>query len=130
MTETPASCRESRGKDQFCVSHIKACLFNTFIRTVSSISLLLPSYMSRCRGLLCVKDFFWGGIGGDLNACTGKRCVCINQLTLMVLILEAITSNRADIAVDRRQVLAEELKHCNRLKKTLNRMTVLLVKQK
>lgn len=86
--------------------------------------------MSRCRGLLCVKDFFWGGIGEDLNACTGNRCVCINQLTLMVLILEAITSNRADIAVDRRQVLAEELKHCNRLKKTLNHMTVLLVKQK
>lgn len=36
---------------------------------------------------------------------------------LMVLILEAITSNRTDIAVDRRQVLAGELKCCNRLKK-------------
>lgn len=51
---------------------------------------------------------------------------------LMVLILEAITSNRTDIAVDRRQVLAGELKCCNRLKKTISlyHMTILLVKQK
>lgn len=50
---------------------------------------------------------------------------------LMVLILEAITSNRADIAVDRRQVLAGELKCCNRLIKiSLYHMTILLVKQK
>lgn len=41
----------------------------------------------------------------------------MNHLMLMVLILEAITSNRTDIAVDRRQVLAGELKCCNRLKK-------------
>lgn len=67
MPKMLAHCRESGGKSQFC--HVSQSLVSQHLQKDSKQHLSPLTFLyGRCRGLLCIRDFFW--VGQRSTCCT------------------------------------------------------------
>lgn len=90
MPKMLARCRESGGKSQFCMSH-KACLVNTFRKTVNSTSLLSPSCTVGAEGYFALEiSLEWGR--GVCAVHSRNGIVCTSWLVLIPWLQQPLLS--------------------------------------